>query len=900
MLNQLNFNLQPLVSELSKISKSLNSFKLPKSQVFIIFLVGILLLLLLSFNKAQAQSFYGFPSYENNGQSFQPFAYFGAEPLWEDFQNFESHQVYGEIGSAIGQLETILEVDGRRLSGAYGCTATLIAEDIIITNYHCVPNQESRIELVNAFLRMDFVTAGESGDIYPVDIRVLESSERLDYAILRVENSPGRIYGFVPLRYRSAVENEELFMIHHTRAKPKQITRRNCTLLKRSQLEQLPIEMVGEFRQFNTETDKAHRCDSEEGSSGALVYAYSDGAVVGLHFAGTSSQLPIQQRANIFVDIAALVEQSPQLRSLAQPMNAGSQNSNQDLSNQELSNQGLSNQISLVSDSSSANEVPKPTVTADSGFLTLMSTPQGAEVYVNQEFLGLTPLQQYPLPKGRYDFRVFRDGYDVIDGYFQITAGHSTDGELTLVAQKGTGTETSTESNTESKNPFPTTAPVTASNTEGVKASQSSIGRENFGSISIYSEPIGADVLVNEKLIGQTPLIAYALDLGIYDITLRKDGYELYTDRASIARSRNTDVIVRLTEGTAEIINSFENTDVEPINLGTTQVSEETISNSLANGSNSEENAQSQVSPESLAATPVAFATPTQDSQNASQTDSQVVVSSAEDFIRLTRTGGVLRLGEGRFDLNGALSLNRDLEIIGAGADKTIIVSSAESHVLKLNNMRFQASGIAFEHTSGRWGNVVMAYNSQLDIQDASFSGAIWDSAGNQGGMGLWLSGSSTAEIRHSTFENNQLHGVYVSDNAEVVLDRNLIQNNGQNGVLFLGTSSGVTIGNVIESNGLHGISVGGQAKPSLENNTLQSNSKTGLFYGGNSSGVVKGNLISANSINGITIKDDAQLLLTDNRIDGNFWYGVYFDSASTSNLENNIIENNRAGRTNR
>jgi len=163
--------------------------KLPKLKTSLLLVV----LLILGIN-VQAQSFYGFPSYEQNAQSFQPFAYFGTEPLWEDFRNFEEHQVFGQIGSAVGQLETILEVDGKRISGAYGCTATLISEDIIITNYHCVPNRESRIKLINAFLRMDFLTAGESGDIYPVDIRVLESSEALDYAILRVEYYELRIH----------------------------------------------------------------------------------------------------------------------------------------------------------------------------------------------------------------------------------------------------------------------------------------------------------------------------------------------------------------------------------------------------------------------------------------------------------------------------------------------------------------------------------------------------------------------------------------------------------------------------------------------------------------------------------------------------------------------------------
>ena len=940
------------------------------------FRLAILLISLFSLSHVQAQSFYGYPSYEESAQSFQPFAFFGAEPLWEDFRNYEEHQIFGQIGSAVGQLETILEVDGKRISGAYGCTATLIAEDIIITNYHCVPNRESRIKLINAFLRMDFLSLGDSGDIYPVDIRVLESSEALDYAILRVENSPGRIYGFVPLRYRSATETDELFMIHHSKAKPKQITRRNCTMLKTSQIEQLPIEMVGEFRSFNIESDRPHRCDSEEGSSGALVFAYSDGAVVGLHFAGTSSKLPVQQRANIFVDMTALVEQSTQLRSLAERAMGTSQSP----SSTPNAGSGLSSQISMIEETSSTDSAakPRPAVTANSGFLNLVTTPNGANVFINQEFLGKTPIEQFPLTRGRYDLRISYEGYDSLDGYFQIIAGQSTDGKIELVAQEGTVVEdsvsaastdssttdsTATTDSSDAITPFPTTAPNNPANPTAADGS-AILGRENFGSITVYSEPIGAEVFVNDRLIGLTPLIAFALDLGVYDIALSKDGYQIYQDKASIARSRNTDVTVRLVEASTEVgtevtltdeastneansISESNSSNIGDTQAGDIQTEEIPSSPNVTSGTgetqadiaqpNFGEETKTQTETQSQTS-PVSFASP--------DSDNSRLITSTEEFIRLARTGGVLRLGEGRFDVNGALSLSNDLEIIGAGADKTIIVSSAEGYVLRLSNMRFKATDVSVQHTSGQWANVIVAHDSQVDIQGASVSGAVWDRTINQGGMGLWLSGSSSGKIFQSTFENNQLHGIYVSETSEPILERNLVRNNGQNGLLFLGNSSGIATSNVLEDNGLHGISVGGQARPSLENNslrgngetgityfdsatgisfanlsegngsygisvvgrseprveqnTLRSNTKTGLFYAGDSGGVAKGNLISANQVNGITINDNAQLELTDNRIDGNFWYGVYFDGNRQLDLSNNIIENNRAGRSNR
>lgn len=70
------------------------------------------------------------------------------------------------------------------------------------------------------------------------------------------------------LSVRAAIAGERLFIIHHSNGDPQQVTRAFC----RADLEQ-----------SRAATEISHSCPTRPGSSGALVFADSDGAIVGLH-----------------------------------------------------------------------------------------------------------------------------------------------------------------------------------------------------------------------------------------------------------------------------------------------------------------------------------------------------------------------------------------------------------------------------------------------------------------------------------------------------------------------------------------------------------------------------------------------------------------------------------------
>ncbi len=58
--------------------------------------------------------------------------------------------------------------------------------------------------------------------------------------------------------------------------------------------------------------------------------------------------------------------------------------------------------------------------------------------------------------------------------------------------------------------------------------------KPSCGAISVTSNPAGADILMNEKLMGVTPAELAELKDGTYTISLKKDGYEEWKDIATV------------------------------------------------------------------------------------------------------------------------------------------------------------------------------------------------------------------------------------------------------------------------------------------------------------------------------------------------------------------------------
>ncbi len=164
---------------------------------------------------------------------------------------------------SIGYLYTEFTATDGKLSAFTG-TASLIRPGYVMTNHHCLIDGSAKLQRAEVWL-------GYTGDapinIIAADNAVAARDAGLDVAILRIAPSAERP-SFAATVMREPQPGERLFILHHGAGRPLQVTRSFCTASAE------PAPIANSF---------AHTCPTTKGSSGALVFAESDGAIVGLH-----------------------------------------------------------------------------------------------------------------------------------------------------------------------------------------------------------------------------------------------------------------------------------------------------------------------------------------------------------------------------------------------------------------------------------------------------------------------------------------------------------------------------------------------------------------------------------------------------------------------------------------
>lgn len=188
--------------------------------------------------------------------------------------------VLPSVEGAVAKLTFIKTKNG--FPARFVCTGFLIAEDLFLTNEHCVATQD----VCNTTKVLFGLSINRFGLAIPKEqvrcLRVEKTSFPLDYALLRLEGSPGQRWGKLQLANRAPMAGEKIFIVQHPAGEAKQISDEDCTVAGTS--------VAG--RQFKT--DLSHSCDTLGGSSGSPVFAAS-GEVIGLHHLGKQSAGPFAQ-----------------------------------------------------------------------------------------------------------------------------------------------------------------------------------------------------------------------------------------------------------------------------------------------------------------------------------------------------------------------------------------------------------------------------------------------------------------------------------------------------------------------------------------------------------------------------------------------------------------------------
>ena len=205
------------------------------------------------------------------------------------------------------------------------------------------------------------------------------------------------------------------------------------------------------------------------------------------------------------------------------------------------------------------------------GAVSIISTPSGANAYLNGEYKGTTPLDLSVLPNS-YTLRLTKDGYEDYERMIAVDANSMGTVYVALEKPKGTlsisstpdGATVSVDGQNKGTTPlnltllpgsysvkvtktgyknYAKTVTVGADLTTKVNA----VLERTTGTLSVASTPTGATVYINNQNKGKTPL-KLILSSGSYSVKITKDGYEDYTKTVTVTANSTTTVNAALEE----------------------------------------------------------------------------------------------------------------------------------------------------------------------------------------------------------------------------------------------------------------------------------------------------------------------------------------------------------------
>jgi parallel beta-helix repeat protein len=159
-------------------------------------------------------------------------------------------------------------------------------------------------------------------------------------------------------------------------------------------------------------------------------------------------------------------------------------------------------------------------------------------------------------------------------------------------------------------------------------------------------------------------------------------------------------------------------------------------------------------------------------------------VQSLEDAMRVAAPGATLLLRAGTHRLSRPLEIDQPLSLIGDGRESTYVVCTSPGCVVQVSgNGCFSASNVTFTHEGAQGANVLEVACEEIDLRHCGFLGGVRDEAAQGGGVGLLLLGQVRGTVADCEASDNGLHGIYVGEQAQPVLEANTCEGNTYNGI---------------------------------------------------------------------------------------------------------------------
>jgi hypothetical protein len=228
----------------------------------------------------------------------------------------------------------------------------------------------------------------------------------------------------------------------------------------------------------------------------------------------------------------------------------------------------------------------KVSLIAKPGAMNIYSEPDGAEIYVDNNYMGATPLSLKKVAEGEHEIRLVKEKYKEWTQRVFVRSFQPTDVKATLEVSPGILTINSVPSGAEInfKGKFVARTPHTLSNitpgeivvnvekdlyepwTTSVYISPNShetldiVLKEKKGTFTVSSKPELASVYlinpgqVGRQFIGTTPLLNYEATIGDYTIEVEKEDYFSNQKNITVQHDQLTDVGITLEEKPGTIL----------------------------------------------------------------------------------------------------------------------------------------------------------------------------------------------------------------------------------------------------------------------------------------------------------------------------------------------------------
>ena len=207
------------------------------------------------------------------------------------------------------------------------------------------------------------------------------------------------------------------------------------------------------------------------------------------------------------------------------------------------------------------------------GYLSIPATGDLADagVYIDNSLIGKTPITNYKVANGTHNVRIIKELYKVSEGTVVISEGEKTEYAPSLVADfanvtlsAGDGCEIFVNNEKMGLSPWSgrlaTGAYIFEARKSGHRASSISKSisatqqpqsftipapKPILGSLNVTSLPIMAQVFIDDKLVGETPLMVDVM-VGKHTVSARKQGFSNTQKEVTITEGQTTDINITL------------------------------------------------------------------------------------------------------------------------------------------------------------------------------------------------------------------------------------------------------------------------------------------------------------------------------------------------------------------